>query len=61
LDERQFTAVKGSLTRHFMRLNNEELMPSQFTAKDYWGKEESRYRINEKYRDKIKKILSKHF
>ena len=61
LDERQFTAVKGSLTRHFMRLNKDELMPSQFTAKDYWDKEESRYRINEKYRDKIKKILSKYF
>lgn len=61
LDKKNFTAVKGSLTRHFSRLSKEELIPSQFTTRDYWTKEESRYRVNEKYRDRINKILSNYF
>lgn len=61
LDPLQFTAIKGSLTRHFKKRGKEELIPSQFSAKDYWENEKSRYRINEKYREKIKGILSNYF
>ena len=61
IDERQFTAIKGSLTKHFEALGREELIPSQFTVEEYWDDEKSRYRINEKYREKIIKILNGEF
>ncbi|RLG89919.1 MAG: hypothetical protein DRO36_06960, partial [Candidatus Hecatellales archaeon] len=61
IDGRQFTAIKGSLTKHFEALGKEELIPSQFTVDEYWDDEKSRYRINEKYREKIIKILNGEF
>ena len=61
LDNLQFTAVKGSLTRHSKKMGKEELIPSQFSVKDYWENEKSRYRINEKYREKLRKIFSNYF
>ena len=61
LDNLQFTAVKGSLTRHSKSKGKEELIPSQFSAKDYWENEKSRYCINEKYRKRLREILSSYF
>ena len=34
IDGRQFTAIKGSLTKHFEALNKEELIPSISTMRD---------------------------
>lgn len=61
LNDKQFTGVKSSLTKHFMRLGKEELIPSKSIVKDYFRDEKSRYKIEEKYRQKIKEILSNYF